>query len=177
MLEFLRKFFYHDEPLNTAVRTNAPAYCMQNPFFKAASSCASSLFVLQIGLRPDLRCPTLEEFSLSTFEEGISVGAVAGDGTLVGVCINGNLTREEDEEGRKEWEKVADDVVEDVKALESADAKFDQIRRMLSQACAQGDVFKHGPPGLDRLFDIFILSVDSSWRGKGIATKLLDQSR
>lgn len=148
VLEFLRKFFYHDEPLNTAV-----------------------------GLRPDVRCPTLEEFSLSTFDEGLSVGAVAGDGTLVGVCINACLTREEDEEGRREWEEKADDVLADVKALEDADAKFEQIKRMLSSACAHGDVFKHGPADLDRLFDIFILSVDSSWRGKGIATKLLDQSR
>ncbi|XP_034238500.1 dopamine N-acetyltransferase-like isoform X2 [Thrips palmi] len=148
VLEFLRKFFYHDEPLNTA-----------------------------IGLRPDVRCPTLEEFSLSTFDEGISVGAVAGDGSLVGVCINATLTREEDEENRRECEEGADDVPEDVKALEDPDAKFAQIKRMLSHATAQGDVFGHGPPGLDRLFDIFILSVDSSWRGKGIATKLLDESR
>lgn len=148
VLEFLRKFFYHDEPLNTA-----------------------------IGLRAGFICPTLEEFSLSTFDEGISVGAVAADGTLVGVCINACLTREEDEQARKEWAAVADDVVEDARALDDDDARFAQIQRMLSQATAEGEVFQHAPADLDRIFDIFILSVDSSWRGKGIATKLLDRSR
>ncbi|KAK3932857.1 Dopamine N-acetyltransferase [Frankliniella fusca] len=145
---FLRKFFYHDEPLNVA-----------------------------IGLKPGDRSPDLEDFSLSTLDEGISVGAVAADGTLVGVCINGILSREEDEEGRREALKEADDVPEDVTALRDPDEKFGQVKRLLMRTSAAGNVFAQVPADVDKIFDIFILSVDQSWRGKGIAKKLLDHSR
>lgn len=121
--------------------------------------------------------PTLEDFSLSTLAENISVAAQAPDGTLVGVCVNSCLTRADDEQGRLESQREASDVLEDVTALADADAKFDQIRRLLSRTSAQGDVFAHVPADVDRVFDIFILSVDDSWRGMGIAKKLLDRSR
>lgn len=146
--EFLRKFFYHDEPLNVA-----------------------------IGLKAGESVPSLVEFSLSTLDEGISVGAVAADGTLIGVCVNGTLTREDDEQGRKEWDEEADDVPEDITAIKDSDARFNQVRRLLCKVSAEGDVFSHVPADVDRVFDIFILSVDDSWRGKGIAKKLLDESR
>ncbi|KAE8745157.1 hypothetical protein FOCC_FOCC008223 [Frankliniella occidentalis] len=145
---FLRKFFYHDEPLNVA-----------------------------IGMQPGQSSPALEDFSLSTLHEGISVGAIASDGTLVGVCVNGTLSREEDEEGRREWLKEADDVPEDVTTLKRPEEQFNQVRRLLMRTSAQGNVFAQVPADVDKIFDIFILSVDGSWRGKGIAKKLLDQSR
>lgn len=148
IVEFLRRFFYHDEPLNTA-----------------------------IGLKAGVVCPALEDFSMSTLDEGLSVGAVAPDGSLVGVCINGSLTRAEDEQDRAEWAEIADEVPDDVTAIKDAEAKFGQVKRLLGGVCADAEVFSHAPDDVDRLFDIFILSVDDSWRGKGIARKLLDQSR
>ncbi|CAG4951002.1 unnamed protein product [Parnassius apollo] len=68
VLDFLRRFFFRDEPLNQTVN------------------------LLET---PQSRCIELEEYAASTLCDGVSVAAVDGNGEFVGLVINGLARREE----------------------------------------------------------------------------------
>ena len=69
---------------------------------------------------------------------------------------------------------------EDVRVIQDPEAdpdvKFGQVKRLLSRVSADCNVFEK-VPGVDKVLDVCILSVDDSWRGMGIAKRLLDQTR
>ncbi|XP_026313692.1 dopamine N-acetyltransferase-like [Hyposmocoma kahamanoa] len=68
VLQFLRRFFFIDEPMNKAV---------------------------QLLETPDSRCLELEEYATCSLEDGVSVAAVDDHGEFVGLVINGIAKREE----------------------------------------------------------------------------------
>ncbi|KAI5643304.1 hypothetical protein NE865_04722 [Phthorimaea operculella] len=68
VLEFLRRFFFRDEPMNLAV---------------------------QLLETPESRCQELEDYAVSSLEEEVSVAAYDDQGEMVGVILNGIARREE----------------------------------------------------------------------------------
>ncbi|XP_014242794.1 dopamine N-acetyltransferase-like isoform X2 [Cimex lectularius] len=70
VIQFLRKFFFKDEPLNICV-----------------------------GLldEPGSTCIELETYCLDSIPDGVSLMAVSPDNEMLGVCINGVLRREEND--------------------------------------------------------------------------------
>ncbi|CAK1543195.1 unnamed protein product [Leptosia nina] len=68
VIDFLRRFFFRDEPLNLTIN------------------------LLET---PESRCMELEEYAASTLQDGVSVAVVDDQGKLAGVVINGVVTREE----------------------------------------------------------------------------------
>ncbi|XP_050677524.1 arylalkylamine N-acetyltransferase 1-like isoform X2 [Leptidea sinapis] len=68
VIEFLRRFFFRDEPLN---------------------------FTINLLDSPEGRCYELEEYAASTLEDGVSTAVVDENGEFVGVVINGVVSREE----------------------------------------------------------------------------------
>uniref|UniRef100_A0A1E1VZG3 aralkylamine N-acetyltransferase n=2 Tax=Pectinophora gossypiella TaxID=13191 RepID=A0A1E1VZG3_PECGO len=68
LLQFLRRFFFRDEPMNRAV-----------------------------GLleTPQSRCEELEEYATSSLDDKVSIAAFDDDGQIVGVIINGIATRKD----------------------------------------------------------------------------------
>jgi len=68
VIQFLRKFFFRDEPLNVCV-----------------------------GLLdgPEDTCGELEQYCTDSIPDGVSLMAVSPNGNILGVCINGVLRREE----------------------------------------------------------------------------------
>ncbi|XP_072930919.1 arylalkylamine N-acetyltransferase 1-like [Epargyreus clarus] len=68
VLEFLRRFFFRDEPLNQAINLIET---------------------------PESRCFELEDYAASTLDDGASVAAVDDNGELVGIVINGIARRDE----------------------------------------------------------------------------------
>lgn len=75
LLEFLRTFFFKDEPLNVAVKLIE---------FK------------------DSTCVELEQFSLKSINEGTSLMAVSSSGKIIGVCLNGKLQNDDPKEEEEE---------------------------------------------------------------------------
>lgn len=69
-IEFLRTFFFRDEPLNVNIK-------------------------LLDG--ENARCMDLENYCLDVLKEGLSLKAVSASGVLIGVCLNGIVKREGDE--------------------------------------------------------------------------------
>ncbi|KAL4715760.1 hypothetical protein ACJJTC_006339 [Scirpophaga incertulas] len=67
-IDFLSRFFFRDEPMNSAVN------------------------LLET---PESRCYELEEYSASSIDQGLSVVAVDDNGNFVGLVINGLVKREE----------------------------------------------------------------------------------
>ncbi|CAH0755407.1 unnamed protein product [Diatraea saccharalis] len=67
-LDFLTRFFFRDEPMNSAVNLLAT---------------------------PESRCEELEEYAATTLEQDCSVAAVDSNDEFVGLIINGFVTREE----------------------------------------------------------------------------------
>lgn len=74
VLEFLRRFFFRDEPMNLAVN------------------------LLET---PESRCLELEDYACESLKDGISVAAVDDDGQIVGIILNGIARKEEISEGDK----------------------------------------------------------------------------
>lgn len=70
VLEFLRTFFFRDEPLNVNIK-------------------------LLDG--DNARCEELENYCLEVMRDGMSLKAVSASGALIGVCLNGMVKREGDE--------------------------------------------------------------------------------
>ncbi|KAG7301990.1 hypothetical protein JYU34_013440 [Plutella xylostella] len=67
-LQFLRRFFFRDEPMNQAI---------------------------QLLETPDSRCEELEEYAAATLDEEVSFAVVDEQGEFAGVIINGIVRRED----------------------------------------------------------------------------------
>lgn len=133
ILEFLRKFFFRDEPINTSI---------------------------QLIESETTVCTELEEFSLNSLYQGISLIAVTPSDKIVGVCLNGILKRDEPEE----------------ESLECPNPKFAKILKLLYKIDKEGDVFGQFPD-VNKVLTVKVLSVASGWRGKGIAKELMNKTR
>ncbi|KAF2901478.1 hypothetical protein ILUMI_04703 [Ignelater luminosus] len=133
ILVFLRKFFFRDEPLNTSIQLieSENAVCME-----------------------------LEEFSLKSLYEGISLIATTTSGKIVGVCLNGILKRDDPEE----------------ELHECSNPKFAKILKLLDKLEREGNVFGQFPD-VNKVLTVKVLSVDNGWRGKGIAKELMNKTR
>ncbi|KAG5880987.1 hypothetical protein JTB14_024525 [Gonioctena quinquepunctata] len=131
VLEFLQKFFYRDEPLNS---------------------------FLELINDDHPRCLDLEKFSLKDLDNGVNLLAIY-DGKLIGVSLNGIMER-----GELEGEFVCQDL------------KFNKIVQFLDHVATESDPFQKYP-GIDKAMTVKILSVDGSYRGKGIAKDLMDKTR
>ena len=68
VIDFLRRFFFRDEPLNVSVN---------------------------LVDSEELTCSALEQFSRETLNEDLSLMAVSSSGRLVGVCLSGIINRGE----------------------------------------------------------------------------------
>ncbi|XP_068628508.1 arylalkylamine N-acetyltransferase 1-like isoform X2 [Battus philenor] len=68
VIDFLRRFFFRDEPLNQTIN------------------------LLET---PESRCLELEDYAASTLHDGVSVAAIDDNGDFVGVVINGIVKRED----------------------------------------------------------------------------------
>jgi len=108
----------------------------------------------------DSRCPELESYSIKSIKDGISLMAITDSNKIIGVCLNQKLHR--------------DDLEEEVKKCPNP--KFEKILKFLRTLDKEGNVFGQYPD-VDKILNVFILSVDGSWRGKGIAKKLMDMTR
>lgn len=134
VIEHLQNNFFYDEPLNQAV-----GLCRE----KGEGH------------------PELEKHSLSTLNDGVSVGVQNSNGEIVGVCLNGFLH--------------PGDVVNAKKALEdSQDERFRKIFNLLYDQNLKFDLFEL--LNVERVFEFRILSVDKSYRGQGLAKKLIQRS-
>lgn len=132
-IEFLRRFFFRDEPLNVE----------QN--------------LLETD---DATCEELEDFSMKSIHEGVSLMATSRAGDIVGICLNGVLGRDDPEE-------------ED---FHCPNKKFAKILKLLDFVDREANVFGQFPD-VQKILSLKILSVDGSWRGQGIAKALIDKSR
>lgn len=109
-------------------------------------------------------CKELEKYSTKNLHEHCSFKAVNGRGEIVGVNINGliNRPKETDEPPAK----LADGCEH---------PKFKKIMALMDYIDEQFNIFDLYPD-VDRILDIKIMSVDSRYRGLGIAGKLTDRT-
>lgn len=130
MVEFLRKFFFRDEPLNKYLDMITP----ENPINE-----------------------DLERFACADLDDPTIVAEM--DGKLIGVCLNGIMEKE-----KKEEEFVP------------RDKKFAKIFHLLEFVAKDSDPFSHFP-GATKAMTIKIVSVDDTYRGKGIAKQLMAKTK
>lgn len=135
-IDFLRRYFFKDEPLNVALNL----------------------------LEENKTCDALENFSLKSIYEGVSLMTTNEEGEIIAVCINGILNR--------------DDPPEEPAPLSSSKCskKFEKILNLLDTVDRESDVFGQFPD-VNSMMLVKILSVDPSYRGKGLAKTLMDRSR
>ncbi|XP_062559972.1 uncharacterized protein LOC134224578 isoform X1 [Armigeres subalbatus] len=134
VIEHLRQTFFADEPLNKAVHLT----------------------------RPGQGHPLLEQHSLSTLKDNVSIMAISNDGDIAGVALNGILYGNSDIEHSR-------DKLNDIQ-----DESFKKIFKLLYEQNLKINLFKQFD--VEKIFEIRILSVDSKFRGKGLAKKLLEKS-
>ncbi|XP_054264813.1 arylalkylamine N-acetyltransferase 1-like isoform X2 [Macrosteles quadrilineatus] len=135
VLDFLRRFFFRDEPLNVCV-----------------------------GLLdgPEETCPDLEQYCLDSIPDGVSLMAVSPSGKLLGVCINGVLSRQPEDCDKDN--------------TECSNPKFDKIQKLLKFVYNESNVFGQFSE-VDKLLDIRVCSVDDACRGHGIAKNLFEKTK
>ncbi|XP_058463088.1 uncharacterized protein LOC131437632 [Malaya genurostris] len=104
----------------------------------------------------------LELHSLSTLKDNVSVMAISQEGKIAGVALNGIL------HGNCDIEKSLD------KLNDIDDENFKKIFKLLYEQNLRINLFKQFD--VDRIFEIRILSVDSKFRGQGLAKKLMEKS-
>lgn len=104
-------------------------------------------------------CSDLEEFSLKAIKDEVSLLAITDSGNIIGVSLNCLIQRNAVEE---------EFIVKD--------PKFSKILGLLNYVDKEADVFGRCPD-VDKVILVEILSVDGSWRGQGIAKKLMNQTR
>jgi len=140
IVDFLRRFFFRDEPLNVCV-----------------------------GLLdgPQDTCPELEQYCIDSIPDGVSLMAVSPNGNILGVCINGILSREQDNCEKEDSKNEAD---------ECSNPKFRKILKLLKNVYQESNVFGQFPE-VDKLLDIRVASVDDACRGHGIAKALFDRTK
>lgn len=107
----------------------------------------------------DARCEELEEYSVKSIEEGASLMAVDSNGDIVGISLNGVIKRDDPEE-----------------EFDCPNEKFAKILKLLDTVDKRADIFGQFPD-IDQVLLVKILSVDSNWRGRGIAKALVDKTR
>ncbi|ENN75799.1 hypothetical protein YQE_07651, partial [Dendroctonus ponderosae] len=126
-------------------------------------------------------CPLLEHHDLKTMQDGMSIMAVDKEKNKVGlignilllnsdyfwprkiagVALNGTSKRGETEQS-----------IEEMKTIENLE--YRRIFGLLNDVNLELDLFSKY--NVDKIFEVRILSVDSSYRGKGIAKELFAQS-
>lgn len=133
VIHHLRETFFADEPLNKAANLCKRGECNKE----------------------------LEQHSITTLHDNLSVMAVTEDDEIAGVVLNGVLHNGDIERSQKKLEVCQDE-------------NFKKIFNLLYDANRQVDFFTHF--NVDRVFDVRILSVDSRFRGQGIAAELMSKS-
>ncbi|XP_053686327.1 uncharacterized protein LOC128735868 [Sabethes cyaneus] len=134
VIDHLRQTFFADEPLNKAVKLTRPG---QGHFL-------------------------LEQHSLSTLKDNISIMAISQDGKIAGVALNGVLSG-------------YNDIKHSIEKLNNVqDENFKKIFKLLYEQNLRINLFNKF--NVDRIFEIRILSVDSKFRGQGLAKKLIMKS-
>ncbi|XP_017791477.1 PREDICTED: dopamine N-acetyltransferase-like isoform X1 [Habropoda laboriosa] len=109
----------------------------------------------------DSTCLELEEYcSMSSLENNLSLMAVSTNGAIVGVLLNGKMDPPSDEEP------------EYISTCENP--KFKKILRLLNYV--DRNVNRDGKFRGLNILEIRIISVDSNWRGKGIAKSLMEKA-
>lgn len=103
----------------------------------------------------------LEELSYETLKDGLSLMCVSEDDEIAGVVLNGIL-RPGDMETAQKKNNMRDD------------ESFKKIFNLIYSENLKFDLFEKFQ--VDRLFDLRILSVDSKFRGQGIAKELVKRS-
>ncbi|XP_050596276.1 arylalkylamine N-acetyltransferase 1-like isoform X1 [Bombus affinis] len=134
ILNFLKKFFFRDEPLNQSVQL--------------------------LSNREDFTCRDLENYSLASLENNLNLMAVLPNGVLIGVVLNGKMDPPSDEEPHF--------------IATCRNPKFKKILKLLHHV-DQNVNSEENFRGLNVL-EIKIISVDSDWRGKGVAKALLERT-
>ncbi|XP_055593344.1 arylalkylamine N-acetyltransferase 1 [Uranotaenia lowii] len=112
--------------------------------------------------RPGQGHPLLEHHSLSTLHDGVSVMAITNEGEIAGVALNGILHGNRDIEHSLE------------KLNSIKDENFKKIFKLLYEQNLRINLFKQFD--VDKIFEIRILSVDSKFRGQGLAKRLMEKS-
>ncbi|XP_065160997.1 arylalkylamine N-acetyltransferase 1-like isoform X3 [Atheta coriaria] len=105
-------------------------------------------------------CPELEDFSKKCLDHGCSYMAVSSSDEVVGVSVNA-VDRPSD--GQEEAE-------------DCGNPKFQKIINLLMTIDCEVDIFNRYKD-VNSVMNCKILSVDSTWRGRGIAKQLLDKTR
>ncbi|CAG9823042.1 unnamed protein product [Phaedon cochleariae] len=107
-------------------------------------------------------CEMLEKYDLLTMQEGMSVMALDPDtGEIAGVALNGT-SRIGD----------AERTLEEMKSVDSI--PYQRIFGLLNTTNKELDLFSKY--GVDKIFDLRILSVDNKYRGRGLAKELFARS-
>ncbi|XP_055388889.1 arylalkylamine N-acetyltransferase 1 [Condylostylus longicornis] len=104
--------------------------------------------------------PDLELHSYKTLEDNLSIMAITEDDEIAGVILNG-LVRADQNACQKKLDL-------------SSDENFKKIFNLLNYINSKVNFFDIF--NIDKLFDIRILSVDSKYRGRGIAKNLIEHS-
>jgi arylalkylamine N-acetyltransferase len=108
-------------------------------------------------------CEELEKYCLKSIKDGCSFKAVNSKGEIIGVFLNGIIQK-----------PGKDEVIPKLAEL-CKHQKFKIIMGMMDYIDEQFNIFDLYPD-IDRFVDGKILSVDSTYRGLGIAGKLTDAS-
>ncbi|XP_063385343.1 arylalkylamine N-acetyltransferase 1 [Cydia fagiglandana] len=134
-LSFLRRFFFRDEPMNQAVK------------------------LLET---PDSRCADLEEYSASSLAHGVSIGAFDNLGEMVGVILNGIVTREE-----ADYTDKSEDCL---------DPKFRRILKVLGHLDREAKIWEKVPKDCHKVVELRVASTHSAWRGQGLMRILCEET-
>lgn len=109
----------------------------------------------------DSTCLELEEYcSMSSLENNLSLMAVSTSGAIVGVILNGKMDPPSDQE--PEYITMCEN------------PKFKKILRLLYRV--DKDVNRDGKFQGQNILEVRIISVDTNWRGKGIAKTLVEKT-
>ncbi|XP_063932539.1 uncharacterized protein LOC135144393 [Zophobas morio] len=107
-------------------------------------------------------CELLEHHDLMTMQDGLSVMALdKATGEIAGVALNG-IARKGDVEK----------ALEDMKTIDNI--KYQRIFGLLNNVNKTADLYSKY--NVDKIFELRILSVDSRFRGKGLAKELFRRS-
>lgn len=108
-------------------------------------------------------CKELEEYSVKCIKDGCSFKAVAKNGEIIGVFLNAVMHR------------PATDAVPEASADSCDHPKFKKILQLMDYIEADFNVFDLYP-GTDAILDGKILSVNTNYRGLGIAGRLTERT-
>uniref|UniRef100_A0AAG5DRM4 aralkylamine N-acetyltransferase n=2 Tax=Anopheles atroparvus TaxID=41427 RepID=A0AAG5DRM4_ANOAO len=109
-------------------------------------------------------CKELEKYCTKNLSEHSSFKAVNSRGEIVGVTLNGTIMKPQP--GDEPPAKLADNCLH---------PKFRKIMALMDHVDEQFDIFELYPD-IDRFLDCKIISVDTRYRGMGIAGMLTDRT-